>query len=128
MKANCPVSLDTEVAVSSPRNTLTGLWAVLEADRSVLPGRTAVNLPALTVSVGAMIAALEAVAGKAVTRLISYEPQVSIARIVGGWPSRFDTQLARRLGLSADADFESVVRQYVQDHPEAIKLDFQQAG
>ena len=126
--ANCPVSLDTEVAVSSPRNTLAGMWAVLEADRSVLPGRTAVNLSALTVTVGAMIAALEAVAGKAATRLISYEPQVAVARIVGGWPSRFDTQLALRLGLSADPDFESVVRQYVQDHPDAIKLDFQLAG
>jgi nucleoside-diphosphate-sugar epimerase len=119
---NCPVPLDTRVALSSPANTIAGILTVAEASREALGGRTAINLPALTVSVGEMIEALQAVAGPAATALITYEPDRAIARIVAGWPARFESRRAANLGLRADPDFHAVLRQYIDDHPDAIRL------
>lgn len=119
---NCPVPLDTRVALSSPVNTIAGILAVAEAPREALGGRTAINLPALSVSVGEMIAALQAVAGPVATALITHAPDPAIARIVAGWPARFESRRAASLGLRADPDFHAVLLQYIDDHPDAVKL------
>jgi hypothetical protein len=68
-----------------------------------------------------MLDALEAVGGTQARALVRFEPDAAIGRIVGGWPARFASQRAARLGLAADADFTSIVRQYLQDHPEAAQ-------
>lgn len=117
----CPVDLDTCVALSSPANTVAGIVAVAEASREAFGGRTALNLPALTVSVRDMLAALEALAGPEVMGLITHVPDASIAGIVSAWPSRFESARAPRLGLTADASFTTVLQQYVQDQPDAVR-------
>lgn len=119
--AVCPVAPDTAVALASPATTMAGLMAVAEAPREAFGGRTALNLPALTVTVQQMLDALREVGGEEALRLVRFEPDATIARIVGGWPSRFDSPRARSLGLSPDRDFHSVVRQYVRDHREAVR-------
>jgi nucleoside-diphosphate-sugar epimerase len=110
--AVCPVSPDTEVAVASPANTIDGILAVAEATRDDFGGRTAINLPALTVTVREMLAALTRSAGEAVTARVHFEPDATVARIVGGWPSRFTSERVRRLGLKPDADYDAVIAQY----------------
>lgn len=120
--SNNPVPLETLVALSSPANTIAGILTVAEAPRAALAGRTAINLPALTVSVGEMISALDALAGSAATGLITHNPDPAIARIVAGWPARFESPRAAALGLLPDANFAAVLRQYVDDHPEAVIL------
>jgi nucleoside-diphosphate-sugar epimerase len=111
----CPVSPETKVALASPERTIEGLLAVAEASREALGGRTALNLPALTVSVGEMLHALETVAGPAARARVRFEPDAAIARIVGGWPAVFDSARAQRLGLQPDPDFISIVRQFLDD-------------
>ncbi len=118
--SNCPVALDTMVALSSPANTIAGIVAVAEASRDSFGGRTAINLPALTVSAGDMLEALRALAGEELRALVSHDPDPAIARIVAGWPARFENRRAAALGLRADPDFASVLRQYVHDNPAAI--------
>jgi nucleoside-diphosphate-sugar epimerase len=113
--AVCPVSEETKVALASPARTIEGLIAVAEASREALGGRTAINLPALTVSVGEMLHALEVVAGAQTRALVRFEPDAAIARIVGGWPAVFDLSRAQRLGLNPDPDFISIVRQFLDD-------------
>jgi len=120
LPAVCPVAPETEVALASPAATIAGLLAVYEAERPALGGRIALNLPALTVSVGGMLEALAAVAGAAALARVSFVPDAAIARIVGGWPARFDNARARALGLAPDADFAAVVRQYQNDNPQAL--------
>lgn len=110
----CPVELSTAVALSSPATTIAGILAVAEATREAFGGRTALNLPALTVTVGEMLQALEAVAGKDVARLVTVQPDPAIARIVGGWPARFDCQRTHRFGLKPDASFKDIIEQYIQ--------------
>ena len=110
--AVCPVPPETAVALSSPHNTIAGLIAVAEVE--TLGGRTAVNLPALTVRVSEMLDALEAVAGKVARERVRFELD-PIARIVAGWPSVFDNMRALRLGLRPDADVISIIRRFVND-------------
>jgi hypothetical protein len=42
---------------------------------------------------------------------------------VGSWPSVFDNTRAAALGLAPDPSFESVVRDYLADHPDAVLVD-----
>jgi len=109
----CPVAPETEVALASPANTIHGILTVMQASREALGGRTAVNLPALTVSVAQMRQALIDVAGEETAELIRFEPDERIAQIVGGWPARFDAARARQLGLSADVSYDDVIEQYI---------------
>ncbi|HJU49428.1 MAG TPA: D-erythronate dehydrogenase [Pseudogulbenkiania sp.] len=121
LEAVCPVSPDTEVALASPANTIAGLIAVFEASRDAFGGRTALNLPALTVRVQDMLDALESVGGSPARSLVRFEPDETIARIVGSWPARFESPRMERLGLKADTDFRSIVEQYRSDFPAAVR-------
>ncbi|AOB33445.1 NAD-dependent epimerase [Bordetella sp. H567] len=116
LPAVCPVDLDTAVALASPANTVAGILAVAQADREALGGRTAINLPALTVTVRQMLQALEAVAGKETAALVTLSPDPAIARIVGGWPAHFDSPRAAALGLKPDASYRAVIEQYIADN------------
>jgi nucleoside-diphosphate-sugar epimerase len=118
----CPVALDTEVALASPQSTIAALQAVYTASREAFGGRTALNLPALSVKVSEMLDALEALAGAQVRALVRLERDPNIERIVATWPARFDARRAARLGLHADASFRAVVEQYIADQPRAVKV------
>jgi nucleoside-diphosphate-sugar epimerase len=111
-QAVCPVPPETVVAVASPQRAIEGLLAAAEATADAWGSRTAVNLPGLTVSVGEMLDALEAAAGRTVRELVRFEEDPAIARMIFGWPTAFESARARRLGLAADPDFLSIVRQY----------------
>ena len=110
----CPVELSTHVALSSPNNTIAGILSVVEISREDFAGRTALNLPALTVTVGEMLQALKEVAGPEVAALVTVQPDATIKRIVGGWPPRFDCQRTHQLGLRSDASYRAVIEQYIE--------------
>jgi nucleoside-diphosphate-sugar epimerase len=114
-RAVCPVPPQTEVALASPARAIEGLLRAATATEQAWGGRTAVTLPALTVTVGGMVAALEQMAGPAVAALIDWEPDPAIAAIVTGWPARVRADRASRLGLTADPDFGSVIRQHLAE-------------
>ena len=122
LPAPCPVPEDTRVALASPAKTIAALLAVYECTREQFGGRTALNLPGLSLTVGEMLDALEAVGGAKARALVRYEHDPAVARLVLGWPSRFDSARAARLGLLPDTDFTEVVRQYAREHADAVKL------
>jgi hypothetical protein len=62
------------------------------------------------------------VAGPAATALLDRTPDPAIQRIVKAWPGRFEARRARGLGLMPDASFEDVIRDYVRENPDAVKL------
>lgn len=121
-RARCPVAPGTAVALSSPGNTVRGIIRASTASAAEWGARTAVNLPALTTTVGEMAQALERVAGKEATALIDWEPDAQIAKIITSWPSRFAPKRAQALGLAADESFEAILRDYVRENPQAVKL------
>lgn len=124
-EAICPVSPDVSHPVSSPTRTVDGLIAVYEASREAFLGRTALNLPALNVTVQQMLDALEAVAGPAVRARVKFVRDERIAGIVANWPTGATAVRAARLGLQPEQGFEDIVRQYIADcergAPQAIR-------
>ncbi len=121
-RAVCPVSPDTEVALSAPSSSVAGLLKAAEIDAATWGNRGAMNLPALTVRVDQMVSALGSVAGEDAVKLIDWRPDASIQRIVGSWPCRMAATRAKALGLKADESFEAVITAYVRENRDAVKI------
>jgi nucleoside-diphosphate-sugar epimerase len=101
-----------------------GLIAVYEASREAFCGRSALNLPALNVTVQQMLDALESVAGPRVRARVRFERDERIAGIVANWPRGASAARAARLGLAPEKQFEDIIRQYIADcagTPAALK-------
>jgi D-erythronate 2-dehydrogenase len=114
-RAICPVDARTEVALASPATTIDGLLCAATSSDEAWGGRTPVNLPALTVTVADMVAALERVAGPGISALIDWVPDPAVAEIVTSWPARFRADRAARLGLVPDPDFGSVIKMHLAE-------------
>jgi nucleoside-diphosphate-sugar epimerase len=114
-RAASPVDPGTEVALASPAKAIAGLLRAAAATDEEWGGLTAVNLPALTVSVREMVAALSRVAGPETASLVDWAPDPSIARIVTSWPARVVSARAGRLGLIPDPDYDSVIRAHIAE-------------
>jgi nucleoside-diphosphate-sugar epimerase len=108
--AVCPVAPETRVALGSTAGTIVALIKVAEASREGFGGRTAINLPALNVSVNEMLDALEMVGGKAARDLVKFERDATVVRLVDSWPASVEAPRAMRLGISPEKDFISIVR------------------
>jgi nucleoside-diphosphate-sugar epimerase len=113
--AVCPVDASVSHPVTSPQRTVDGLIAVFEASREAFQGRSAMNLPALNVTVQQMLDALAAVAGPEVRARVSFQRDERIASIVANWPQGATAARAARLGLRPEANFEGIIRQYIAD-------------
>lgn len=125
VRAQVPVSAQTPVALSSPRRTIEGIVRAAEAADGDWGALHAMNLPALRTTVGEMAAALERVAGRAATGLLDWVEDPAILRLVNTWPGNVQAARAAGLGLQADADFESIVREYVRENPNVVRLPVQ---
>jgi nucleoside-diphosphate-sugar epimerase len=115
LRAVCPVRPETEVALASPARAIAGLRRAATASDQDWGGRTAVNLPALTISLADMATALARVAGPEVSALIDWVPDPEIARMVASWPARVRADRASRLGLTPDPDFDSIIRMHIAE-------------
>lgn len=122
LRAPVPVPAETPVALASPARTVEGIIRAAQASDAQWGPLTGMNLPSLRTSVGEMAAALEAVAGPAASALLDWAPDPAILRLVKTWPGDVHWDRARALGLGADTDFETVVRDYIRENPEAVKV------
>jgi nucleoside-diphosphate-sugar epimerase len=112
-RAACPVGAATEVALISPARAIEGLLCAATSSEGSWGGRSAVILPALTVTVADMVAALERAAGPEASALIDWVPDPAVARLVRSWPARIRAERAERLGLTQDPDFGSIIGMYL---------------
>jgi D-erythronate 2-dehydrogenase len=117
-RAACPVEGSTEVALISPARAIEGLLCAATAAEEAWGGRSAVTLPALTVTVADMVAELDRVAGPEVIALIDWVPDPAVARLVRSWPARIHAGRAERLGLAPDPDFGSIIETYLSESGE----------
>ena len=113
--AVCPVAADTRMWLISPRRVIENLLVGHEVPAAALDRGRSVNVPGISVTVGGMLDALRRVAGDAVAARVRFVPDPAIERIVRTWPRDFDAAYGRALGMTADADFDAIVRQYVDD-------------
>lgn len=114
-EAVCPVAEDAAMYVLSPRRVVDALVHAMELPSEDLGMTRSVTLPGRTFTVAEMVDSLRRVAGDNVVQRIRWEPDPVIRRIVAGWPSRFATPRAERLGFSADGSLDEIVRQHIED-------------
>jgi nucleoside-diphosphate-sugar epimerase len=114
-RATCPVPADTQVALASPAKAVTALLRAASCAEQAWGDGSAVTMPALTVSVGEMAAALERVADPGVSALIDWTPDPVITAMMAGWPARVEADRAARMGLTPDPDFDSIIRLHLAE-------------
>jgi hypothetical protein len=116
----CPVAPSTATWITSPRSVVANLIighevAAAEFAEAGFAHTRSVNVPGLRVGIGQMIEALKSVAGEAVAARVKWQIDPVIDRIVATWPANFAPVLGPALGMGADRDFQSVIRQYIED-------------
>ncbi|MGH3151254.1 MAG: D-erythronate dehydrogenase [Streptosporangiaceae bacterium] len=114
-RAVCPVDPATEVALASPAKAIAALLCAATASEAAWGGRTALTMPALTLTVADMAAALTRVAGPQASALIDWVPDPAVARMFDAWPARIRADRAARLGLAPDPDYDSVIRMHLAE-------------
>jgi D-erythronate 2-dehydrogenase len=110
-----PVSPDVRHWFASPRAAIGFLLHAATLDSASLGDHRVLTMPGVSATVAEEIEALRRVAGDEAVRRVHPEPDETIARIVAGWPRAFETRRAQALGFSAEADFDEIVRVYVED-------------
>jgi nucleoside-diphosphate-sugar epimerase len=115
IRATCPVDPETLVALASPAKAIDALLLAAASSDEAWGGRSAVTMPALSVTVGEMVAALERVAGASVAGLIDWVPDPFVIKLFEGWPGRVTSQRAAGLGLTPDPDYDSVIRMHLAE-------------
>jgi nucleoside-diphosphate-sugar epimerase len=100
---------------ASPRAAVDFLIHAAGVDREQLGPRVSLTMPGVCCTVAEQIAALRRIAGDKVAARIRREPDPLVARIVAGWPSRFDPRRALALGFKAEASFDEIIRVHIED-------------
>jgi nucleoside-diphosphate-sugar epimerase len=115
-KSILPVGKDLEMWVCSPQTVVRNLVAMKDVPKEsfgVCRGRV-VNLPGQTVTVAQILEALEAVGGKEKMALIEEKRDPKVEAIVKSWPARFDTTLAKKLGMEDDITLTEEVESFAR--------------
>lgn len=120
-QSTCPIAPETRVWLLSPRKAIEGLILGHELPAQALGSSRAVNLPGVCVTVREMLAALERVGGTEAAQRVRWERDAATDRIVAGWPGAWDTRRAEALGFRGDADFDSIIRAYIEDERGAAR-------
>ncbi|SHJ03506.1 D-erythronate dehydrogenase [Wenxinia saemankumensis] len=113
--AVCPVGRDYLHYYLSPRKCVENLIRVAEIPAETLGVNRVLQMPGRRWSIGDLVDALEAVAGPEAVRLIRWEDDPDLRRILDGWRHDIHADRAEALGLEADASFEENVRYYIED-------------
>jgi nucleoside-diphosphate-sugar epimerase len=122
VRARVPVAADVPVALASPGRTVEGFVRAAEVADAQWGQRTAINLPSLRTTVGEMAQALEQVAGKEAAALLDWQPDPMIDKLVRSWPGDVAWDRARALGLKNDARFEAIIRDYIAENRDAVRV------
>ena len=111
----CPVTPDMNMVLMSPRQAVECMIWAHDLGAEAFGQTHVINLPGVTVSVREMVETLGRIAGPAATRKIRWEADPAIQRIIGTWPTHWETRRADMLGFKGDRDFESIVRAFIHD-------------
>jgi nucleoside-diphosphate-sugar epimerase len=113
--SECPVPDMTGVWILSPRRVVQAFMHAYDLPSSAWPTTRVVNLPGITLTVREMIDAMGRVAGREAVSRVKFVPDARIQAIVKTWPVRFRTERALAMGFKADPDFDSIVRDHLEN-------------
>src|SRR4051794_221572 len=115
LDAVLPVSTDVRHWFASPRAAIGFLLHAATLEGARLGSRRSLTMPGVSATVADEIEALHRFGGADAVRRVHAQPDEAIARIVAGWPREFEARRAQALGFSAEANFDQLVRAYVED-------------
>lgn len=105
-----PLAPETAIPVSSAGAVVAALLKLHDLPAADLPRKRAFNLPSLTVTVAEMV---EAAKRYGASGKVTYAPDPKMQAIVDGWPTRFVSARASRLGITADANLDALISDYL---------------
>ncbi|WP_146344396.1 D-erythronate dehydrogenase [Falsiphaeobacter marinintestinus] len=114
-EAICPVSEEFSHYYLSPRKCVENLIKGTEIPAEDLGENRCMIMPGKQWTIRQVIDAMTAVVGPEPAKLIKWESQPEIERIVTGWRFDFQPQKSLKLGLEADNSFEDNIRYYIED-------------
>ena len=100
---------------ASPRSAVGFLVHAAGLKSETLGPRVNLTMPGVCCTVGDQIAALRRIAGDKVAARIRRVPDPLVARIVAGWPRRFDPRRGLALGFAAESSFDEIIRVHIED-------------
>jgi D-erythronate 2-dehydrogenase len=100
---------------ASPRSAVSFLIHAAELPSERLGPRVNLTMPGVSCTVAEQIAALRRIAGDKVVARIRRKPDPLIARIVAGWPRRFDPRRALSIDFKAETSFDEIIRVHIED-------------
>ncbi len=113
LTANCPVSVSTRFAVSSPSRTIHGLVRAAETPIDIWGANEAMNLPALSLTVGDLLDALKRVVGSHVVNLVKFHADPVVQSIVETWPASFCATRAEAFGLHPNGTADELIDEFL---------------
>jgi nucleoside-diphosphate-sugar epimerase len=122
LPAELPVPDEFAFWIASPRRVVEWLLHAATMDTGPMGLDRSVNPPGLSVTVGAVLAALEQVKPGA-SKLVRRVSDPTIAGIVGGWPAAFDPRRGRELGFAPHEKLVELVQAFVADDLEATRKE-----
>lgn len=107
-----PLKPETPVPLSSAGAVARSLIRMHEFPEIELPPKRAFNLPSLTATLEELASAVRNRGG---TGKVAYDPDPATQAIVEGWPTRFVSDRATRIGIGADADLDALISDYLDN-------------
>lgn len=117
-----PVPASTQMWIASPRAVIAMFLHALALSPRDWGWQRSLNLPGLVASMDEELAELKAVAGAEAVARVREQPDEAVMRLVRTWAAHFDTSRARAMGFQPDADCGAIVRAYVEDNRDAIRV------
>lgn len=105
-----PLPPETLVPLASAGVVVRALLRLVAVTEDDLPPGRALNLPALTVTIGEIAAAVKALGA---TGGIGFAPEADLAHIVQGWPQHFVSARAEPLGIRPDAGLDALISDHL---------------
>lgn len=123
LSTDCPVPPEFAVWICSPRSAMEWFLHAATMDTSAMGIDRGINPPGRSATVGKMLGALEAVAGRAAREKVGFVFDKEVFDIVVGWPAAFEAERARRLGFAEQESLEDLVRAFIEDDLAATKAE-----
>ncbi|MDG4886826.1 D-erythronate dehydrogenase [Mesorhizobium sp. WSM4887] len=115
VEAVVPVSRDIIHSSASPRSAVGFLIHAAELQSERIGSRRSLNMPGVYCTVGEQIDAMARVAGPQYLRFVRDEIDPTIEGIVSTWPRGYLATRAQELGFKGDADFDEIIRIYIEE-------------
>jgi D-erythronate 2-dehydrogenase len=114
-EALLPVPEATLHTHASPRAAASYLIHAAGLTREQLGPRINLTMPGVCCTVAEQIESLRRIAGDKVAARIRRSPDELVARIVAGWPHRFDAHRALALGFRPENNFDEIIRIHIDE-------------